>query len=128
MWLFSKHGFLSAVADRGRPGRVIVRARAAEDIAAFAAAAAAYGPRPAVSETPKADYRFRTTVPAIQWAAVAAAWAAAVDYPNFKDSVHGEPDRDAAYLACWRALSQFQQRRLEAGPPKKGRTNHVPRR
>ncbi len=36
----------------------------------------------------------------------------AIEYSNFKDSVHGDPDRDVTYMQVWSAMYGFQQGKL----------------
>jgi hypothetical protein len=35
-----------------------------------------------------------------------------IDYGNFKEAVHGEPDRDVAYMQVWSVMNGFQQGKL----------------
>lgn len=108
MWLFCKSGFFSAVAHRDNPGTIHLRARFRGDLERLCAA---HGLDPAaIAETPAADYRFRMDLPQADWARVAAAEAAAIDYPNFKAATHDGTSRDAAYLGAWCALRAGQDR------------------
>ena len=120
MWLFTRSGFLSIVADQQRPGHALVRARVREDLEAFCARTNA----PAPTETPQRDYRFRTSVPFATLAAELAAQAAAIDYPNFKSEVAARQGHDRAhrYGRIWSVMHELQQDPAN-GPS--GRTLHV---
>ena len=100
MWVFLNDSFLSIVAHRDDPDALLVRARRPGDIEQVF-------PEALVSETPAADYRFRTTLPRGAVADTLAAAVARIDYPNFKASV-AEPDRHDAYLGCWGILRRWQ--------------------
>ena len=113
MWLFSKAGFVSVVKHRDLQGMLLVRARLKEDIEAFCALAAESGAAGATwEETPNADYRYRFTCPREIFAAVAATLVSRIDYDNFKNAVHGNPVRDAAYIRCWSAMNDSQRQGL----------------
>lgn len=108
MWLFCKSGFFSAVRHWDDPDTIHLRARFRGDLERLCAV---HGLDPAtIAETPEADYRFRMELPQADWARVAAAEAAAIDYPNFKAATHDGTARDAAYLGAWAALRAGQDR------------------
>lgn len=67
------------------------------------------GGRPKVVTTRAADYRDRVILEPEAWTSAAAAMAAEVDYPNFKDWVHGDPARDQTYMAVWSAMYRLQE-------------------
>ena len=100
MWIFLNKAFLSVVAHRNKLDMLLVRARVAGDLERVFAGAV-------VTMTPSADHRFRAVIPREEAARVLAKQVAAIDYPNFKDSVW-EPDRHHAYFASWRAMRAFQ--------------------
>ncbi len=107
MWIFLSDSFVSVVADRNDPARLLVRGRRQGDVERFLAPVSAPGEFP-VSETPRADYRFRASVPRDTVARAVAAQASAIEYPNFKNTVR-EGVRHEAYTACWSAMSQLQR-------------------
>jgi hypothetical protein len=113
MWIFTPSGFLSVVQDTRHPGALLVRARCREDVEAFADAVcrAQAGARPAVQQTATRDYRWRCTVSRAVFARWLYGQAMAIDYPNFKSRVHGQPDRDRAYSEAWTAMRRFQEGR-----------------
>lgn len=113
MWVFSKFGFFSVVQAKSEPGRVQVRARVKDDLqrlSAFASESVAI-PMPAIITTPHADYAYRIVIEQSDWVKVAAAIAADIDYTNFKSAVHGEANRDAAYMQVWSAMNELQWQR-----------------
>lgn len=113
MWLFTKYGFYSAVQDKADPQRIQVRARVKDDlirVAAFAKHALGVE-MPEIISTPQADYAYRLVLDRPLWEKLAAALTADIDYTNFKDAVHGEADRDDAYLDTWSAMHELQRAR-----------------
>lgn len=102
MWVVLNHAFLSIVADKADPGRLLVRSRFRADIAAVF-------PDADVTETPDADYRFRTFLPRDVVAARLSDAVGQIDYPNFKASVR-EQWRHGLYLKIWRILHEAQNR------------------
>jgi len=106
MWIFTTSGFLSVVAHHDRPGNLLVRARVLDDLTAFCAATSA----PAPVQTPSRDYRWRTVVPAADFAAYLAAQAEAIDYGNFKNAVAQRQGSDRAhrYHDVWDTMHELQ--------------------
>lgn len=109
MWLFTTQGFYSAVAHRDDPERVIVRARAREDLEALKEQI----PTLRILEDARADYRYRAIVTLEQWVAAAAILAAGIDYDNFKAAVARRqgPERERVYVRVWAALAELPRRR-----------------
>lgn len=105
MWLMTTDGFFSAVADRGDPDAVLVRARVREDAEHLAAAVGG-----AVIETPAADYRFRARLTKADWAGYLADRAREIDYDNFKGAVATRQgaERVSIYAEVWGALLRLQ--------------------
>lgn len=103
MWLLTRSGFVSAVADRNRKGVLVVRAR--ERSALVNLTAYLPGKAPKIIETPTGrDYRFRVFVPQEDFAAAAFNLVRDIDYGNFKDSVRDEAKAGRASWAYERAL------------------------
>ena len=102
-------GFFSVVAHHDEAGKVLVRARAREDLEALAEIAGPFE----VLDTPDHDYRWRAIMPRVQWSTTLVLLATEIDYPNFKDAVarrQGEA-RERVYHEVWRALRALQRRR-----------------
>jgi len=113
MWIFTNKAMVSIVEHRQKPGTYIVRGRFKGDVAHF------LGLRVAEErETPGADYRYRIEVEAPVVDRAVAMAAAAIDYPNFKDSVE-DPDRRTAYQEVWTVMHRAQTMALP--PARKGR-------
>ena len=106
MWIFLSNSFVSLVADRDDPARLLVRGRRQGDVERFLAPVSDPGEFP-VSETRSADYRFRSFVPRDTVARAVAVHASAIDYPNFKDSVHDDR-RHSAYMDVWSVMHAYQ--------------------
>jgi hypothetical protein len=113
MWIFNKHGFFSAVEHRDDNTKVMVRARVAEDISYLESVLWDYhGEKVESSHTPDGDYHYRLTVSKEIWGKYLEKVAAELDYDNFKNSVHGQRDRDSAYMGVWSAMYGFQDTRI----------------
>jgi hypothetical protein len=64
------------------------------------------------------DYCWRMSIGKADWVQLAARLAEAVDYSNFKNAVHDQPDqgnKGRAYLSIWRVMREVQ---IAEGPPK----------
>jgi len=109
MWLVTKFGFFSVVAHQDDPDLVLVRARSRDDLEQLRA----FGQgrdicTPMIILTPAADYCCRMIVARGDWDRLGAALTADIDYINFKQQVHGEPERDAAYMQMWSIMRRYQ--------------------
>jgi hypothetical protein len=102
MWLFTTDGFMSVVSKDCEPHQLLVRARVRGDIErAF--------PGAKVTETRKADYRYRTVVAREALVAYLTRQARDLDYENFKDTVTDQ-ERHDAYLQVWSAMHRMQEK------------------
>lgn len=108
MWLITTSGFLSVVQNldsKGPDDALLVRGRVRADLERFADFAAQRGGRPAVVESPEADYGFRLTTSRDVLAAFVAERVAALDYPNFKSEIYkADPVREKVYEDAWAVL------------------------
>jgi hypothetical protein len=113
MWLFTKYGFYSVVQDKADAKRIQVRGRVKDDIERLVTFAKQKlgAETPEIISTPKADYAYRIVFDRFLWERLASALTADIDYTNFKDAVHGEPDRDSSYLEVWSTMNDLQRRR-----------------
>lgn len=102
MWVFSKDVFLSVVAIKDDPIRLMVRARIRGDIEKVFPL---YAGR--VRMTPNSDYRFRAMIPRSEVSCVMAKMVKDIDYINFKDSVTDQR-RHWAYSDVWVAMLRLQ--------------------
>jgi hypothetical protein len=118
MWIFCKSGFVSIVRHKVWPGKLLVRARVRADLENFVHLLDEIGKTThAIEEIEKADYRFRTVATPRLVAAAVAQIVADIDYPNFKNAVHGDHNRDGAYLRVWSAMHELQTPSIKAIPP-----------
>ncbi|NUP04596.1 MAG: hypothetical protein HOW73_00865 [Polyangiaceae bacterium] len=92
MWIFLPQGFVSVVADRNDPTRLLVRARARADLEKLTQSLEI---RPTISHTPHADYPYRLTIEREKLSALIAEHIAAMKYPNFKGAI-----TDPSLLRC----------------------------
>ena len=67
------------------------------------------------AEAPGRRSRYARIFEQAVWVRIASALADDVNYPNFKDEIHGEADRDATYLKVWSAMNALQQQRKRSG-------------
>ncbi|HEX7615228.1 MAG TPA: hypothetical protein VF554_08105 [Thermoanaerobaculia bacterium] len=108
MWLITTSGFLSIVQNlnsKAPDDVLLVRGRVRADLERFADFAARQGARPAVVESPDADYGFRLTTSRDALAAFVAERVAALDYPNFKSEIYkADPVREKVYEDAWAVL------------------------
>ena len=112
MWLFTRYGFFSVTVSRQDPYKMQIRARAKEDLERLAEFAATQGWHigehfSEIIETPNADYRWRIICVPGQWAAIAEALAADVDYHNFKATIT-DPKRHRLYERVWHTMLDLQ--------------------
>jgi hypothetical protein len=123
MWIFTKHGFFSAVCARqgdgkhGKPvdlDRIMVRAR----IRGHLEALKKRFPNPLgdcdIQESAGTDYAYRLFVPKSAWTQVVAGLAEETDYDNFKDEVaHHQGKEGAAYERSlhevWSVMHRLQK-------------------
>jgi hypothetical protein len=108
--------WFSVVVDLEREDRMLIRARCRADIFNLFNAHQDLPSieRPASDES--RDYRWRMSIGKADWVQLAARLAEGVDYSNFKNTVHEQPDQGSkgrAYLVIWRAMRDVQ---LTEGP------------
>ncbi|MHB0961108.1 MAG: hypothetical protein ACYC0X_21880 [Pirellulaceae bacterium] len=117
MWIFTRHGFISAVSALRANGtlnerQVVVRARIAAHLDAILAAAGLDEARGKVRWTKARDYAYRVVLDTPQFVALVSAAAAAIDYPNFKHECHRAHPEDHLYTqllgTTWMAGYQMQ--------------------
>ena len=108
MWIITTSGFLSVVQNLNSTSPddvLLVRGRVRADLEWFADFAARRGARPAVVESPDADYGFRLTTSRDSLAAFVVERVAALDYPNFKSEIYkADPLREKVYEDAWAVL------------------------
>lgn len=82
MWVFTKHGFVSAVRKKEFAEFLTVRARDRESLVELAEMYEAQ-----IAKSPHADYPYRVFVKPADFAAWLAEAAVEIDYENFKNAV-----------------------------------------
>jgi hypothetical protein len=109
MWVFTKFGFLSAVAKpEDGPNRLTVRARKREHLEAFRRE---YCPRmDSPMRMPMADYRWHAKVNKKAFARAMSEAALDIDYVNFKDQAKATAGAEFAQRCgqVWNVLYQLQ--------------------
>jgi len=102
MWVFTQHGFFSAVELKEEPTKLMVRSRSHEDIMKLKQRF----PHLTVFETPYNDYRWRVIMLKKTWGRYLAEQAEAIDYPNFKNRVTQNQGRwrHDVYSDVWTVL------------------------
>jgi len=101
MWICFNDGFVSVVADKNDPGRLLVRARRKKDLLNVC------GDSVKVLENAGTDYRWRAFVDRRSFSALVAARVEKIDYTNFKNSVKGADLHDL-YMKFWNLHYRYQ--------------------
>ncbi len=105
MWIFTKHGFFSAVCARqgdgkhGQPvdlGRIMVRARIRSLLEALKERFPDLLDECEIQESAGTDYAYRLFVPKSAWTHVVAGLASETDYDNFKSEVARHQGKEGA--------------------------------
>ena len=123
MWIFTKHGFYSAVCARqgngehGQPvdaNRIMVRARLRAHLEALQARFADLLGSCEIREFAGSDYAFRIFIPKSVWAQVVCALAEEIDYENFKsEAARHQGEAGIAYECSlhevWTAMNKLQK-------------------
>ena len=118
MWLMTTRGFFSVVQHFDDSEKVLIRARALEDLESLCKlaeevvddASASGLSADAIIEMEDADYRYRLIADGEAWAGLVGALTAEVTYPNFKNAVTArDPDRAHIYMEVWATLLQIQE-------------------
>ncbi len=109
MWVMSRDGFFSAVQNEYcSQDEVQVRARCKDDLKALMRT---LGINQKIKTTPDADYLDRIKLAKRKWADYLAETATNIRYSNFKNaSCRHDHERGDAYMRCWTALYQWQER------------------
>ncbi len=103
MWLCLNDGFLSVVADKDDPTRLLVRARRKQDLLNVC------GKDVEVLENAGSDYRWRTFADRKAFSVLVAARIDRIDYTNFKNSVAGHDLHDM-YMDFWSRHHRYQEK------------------
>jgi len=123
MWIFTKHGFFSAVCarqgngKRGQdvdPDRIMVRARVREHLDALKKRFPGLLGGCEIQDSADTDYAYRLFVPKPDWVKVVAGLAEETDYDNFKSEVASHQGRaGAAYERSlhdvWSVMHKLQK-------------------
>jgi hypothetical protein len=123
MWIFTKHGFFSAVCarkgngKRGQPvdpDRIMVRARVRSHLEVLKQRFADLLAECEIKDFAGTDYAFRIFVPKTVWAQVVSGLVEETDYDNFKEEAARHQGRaGAAYVhslsEVWSVMNQLQK-------------------
>lgn len=105
MWIFTPQGFISAVADRNNPEKIVVRARNPDHLRTMF-------PDEVISETNQGDYPARVFIDRGRFAGWLYVQAYDLDYTNFKDAI--PEDAPAYHDACvgvWAQMHDIEPER-----------------
>jgi hypothetical protein len=106
MWIFTKHGFFSAVCARkgtGKhgqpidPDRLMIRARVGEHLKALKERFPSLLGESEIQESHNTDYAYRIFCEKRTWSEVLSGLAKETDYDNFKSAVAGHRGPGDAY-------------------------------
>lgn len=123
MWLFTKHGFFSAVCARqgsGKhsepvdPDRIMVRARIRSHLEALTKRFPELLVQCEIHESPSTDYAYRLFVSKKAWAQVVDGLAEETDYDNFKSEVARHQGRagsayERSLHEVWSVMNKLQK-------------------
>jgi hypothetical protein len=123
MWIFTKHGFFSAVCARqadgkhGRPidtDRIMIRARLRSHLEALKQRFSVVLGDCVIQESAGTDYAYRLFVPKTAWTQVVAGLADETDYDNFKSEVARHQGRTGATYEhslhdVWSVMHRLQE-------------------
>jgi hypothetical protein len=100
MWVYTTHGFFSAVVLQQDDTQVMVRARAFKDIESLCKDLKI--PLTHISKTPNADYGFRIVMSRDRWSQWLDMQTRRMDYGNFKSAVaQVDTERAHGYHDVW---------------------------
>lgn len=99
MWIFTKHGLLSVVSDRGNNNNLLVRARQCHHITRIL-------PNQHPSYTPNADYHWRVSISRLEFSTLIAELIGDISYPNFKNAA--DPALQSVYMRVWSDALELQ--------------------
>lgn len=105
MWICDNEGFVSIVADRGNPDRLLVRARRKEDLEAVLKSVL---PTVEIFSDKGADYKWRAFVDRKTVASIVANRILDIEYDNFKNSVKNDELHDL-YAGFWEDHWKYQK-------------------
>jgi len=103
MWICFNNGFVSVVADKDNPARLLVRARRRRDLLNVC------GEDAELIKDAGTDYRWRTFVDRNAFSALVAARIGNIGYTNFKNSVK-DHDLHEMYMDFWSRHYRYQQK------------------
>ena len=123
MWIFTKHGFFSAVCARqgdgkhGKPvdtDRIMVRARIRGHLEALKKRFPVLLGECEIQESANTDYAYRLFVPKPAWTQVVAGLAEETDYDNFKSEVARHQGREGTAYGhslheVWSVMHRLQK-------------------
>jgi hypothetical protein len=111
MWVFTIHGFYSAVENRDDPTTMLVRCRDREDAQRLADWLGEDDLPIEVRHTPDADYAYRMVVPRLLFGNYLMSAVMDIDYTNFKSAVAERQGHDRAdiYLDVWQVMLDLQK-------------------
>jgi hypothetical protein len=102
MWLCFNNAFVSAVADRNDPNRLVARARRREHLVNL------FGGDVDIIESTNSDYKYRVFVGRRVLADLAHKTLMSLSYDNFKDSVEDDDLHDL-YADFWELHHEIQK-------------------
>ncbi len=105
MWLFSQHGFFSAVQNYNNPHLIHVRSNFRGDLERLCFA---HGIKPQVFVIKGSEYPFRMDFPRDIWGEVIKREGVQINYSKFQASVQDGTKRDKAYSEIASVLHKYQ--------------------
>ncbi len=123
MWIFTKHGFFSAVCARKGDGmrgqsvdpkRIMIRARVSAHLEALKERFPDRLGNSEILESPEADYAYRLLIPKSDWGQILLDLAEEIDYDNFKSKDANNPEKGGAasrdtHHEGWSLMNRMQR-------------------
>lgn len=120
MWVFTRHGFFSAVHKNCAQDELVIRSRVKEDLAKMLTAIANKTPIVTGAGT---DYLYRVVVSKKDWGNYLATESEMLDYSNFKAQLPpNDRVRHDAYMNVWADLLELEDRSAPSPPRRPPRT------
>jgi hypothetical protein len=111
MWLFTTDGYYSIVHDKHcKDDELMVRARCREDLERLKKRLKTSGD---IIKLEHADYRYRLSISREKVIQYLSRYVSKLKYSNYKNTLPTtERDRHDAYFKCWKALNDYQHKKI----------------
>jgi hypothetical protein len=114
--MYTKHGMVSVVCCLDESGEIqdhllIVRSRTFQDLSDVLEEGGFTERRNSILYTPRSDYAFRIKMLKTEVMHLVQKITRDIDYDNFKNACHDDPDKKRMLTATWQAAVTYQSRK-----------------